>query len=79
MIGYWPSSLLRVLICISQIQLRRALPPSPPPTPRATAEHLPTLSVPTLANFAWPGSGAFAHPGTNPELLIILIFRPLHR
>ena len=59
--------------------MHQSNPNAPCPLPRATAEHLPTLSVPTLANFAWPGGRAFAHPGANPELLIILIFRPLHR
>ena len=49
-------------------------PAAPSPLPRAAAEHLPTMSVPTLANFAWPGGRAFAHHGANPELLIILIF-----
>ena len=29
MVGYWPSSLLRVLICISQIQMRPAPSPGP--------------------------------------------------
>ena len=49
-------------------------PAAPSPLPRAPAEHLPTMSVPTLANFVWPEGRAFAHHGANPVLLIILIF-----
>ena len=42
--------------------------PSPPPPTRATAGHLPALSVPgggAFANFTLPSARAFA----NPELL----------
>ena len=46
--------------------------PSPPPPPRATAGHLPALSVPgggAFANFALPWGRAFANPRAIPERL----------
>ena len=43
-----------------------------PPPPRATAGHLPPLSVPGVGHLqmlALPGGRAFANPRANPELL----------
>ena len=54
------------------------LPPSPPP--RATAWHLPALSVlgggggGAFANFALPGCRTFTNPGVIPKLLTRMQF-----
>ena len=45
-------------------------PPPPPPPPRATAEHLPTLSVPGVGHLQilhFPGAGHLPTPGPFPS------------
>ena len=58
--------------------MHQTIPPVPstPPSPRATAGHLPALSVlgvrpggGAFANFALPGGRAFANPSAIPKLL----------
>ena len=51
--------------------------PSPPPPPRATAGHLPTLSVPGVGHLQilhCPGAGHLPTPGAIPELLTRMRF-----
>ena len=47
-------------------------PPSPPPPSRATAGHLPSLSVPGMGHFQilpCPGAGHLPTPGPTPKVL----------
>ena len=56
---------------IRRTLMHQSIPPAPsaPPPPRATAGHLPTLSVPGVGHVALPRGRAFANPRANPELL----------
>ena len=56
----------RYFLCINHFQLL----PAPPPTPRATAGHLPALSVPGVGHLqilCCPGAGHLPTPGPFPS------------
>ena len=52
--------------------MHQSIPPAPSPLPRATAGHLPALSVPGVAHlqiFHCPGTGHLPTPGAFPSFL----------
>ena len=53
--------------------MHQLIPAAPPPLPRASAGHLPALSVPAVGHLQIlrpPGAGhLFANPGAIPEFL----------